>query len=318
MKPTSTPNAVPVAAPMTEQDKLIQLVRGGYDMQKLRIATGNRLCAAFFTKLGIAPGEKQDKDDEAKSVLDQLKLSYKKITDGVKRELPTMRHFKGDSIISTYTELCLVHSYLKMETEEDAHFRRVGNLVEQHPLWQAFFADVRGCGPMMAGYLLSVIDIHKAEYPSSLWQYSGYSTAGDGRGTSRRKEHLRKYTYKTKDGKEEQRDGITFNPELKTKLHVLCTCFIKAGGKYRDEYDNYKHRLEHSSNITRTFAPGGKGMVEKPWSEVSPGHRHAAAMRYAIKRFLCDLYVAWRTLEGLPVAPEYSEAKLGKTHKKAA
>jgi hypothetical protein len=33
-----------------------------------------------------------------------------------------------------------------------------------------------------------------------------------------------------------------------------------------------------------------------------------------IKRFLADLYVAWRTLEGLPVAPPYSEAKQGHVH----
>jgi hypothetical protein len=36
-----------------------------------------------------------------------------------------------------------------------------------------------------------------------------------------------------------------------------------------------------------------------------------------IKRFLVDLYKAWRPLEGLPVAPEYSEAKLGLKHKSA-
>jgi len=37
-----------------------------------------------------------------------------------------------------------------------------------------------------------------------------------------------------------------------------------------------------------------------------------------IKMFLVDLYNAWRRLEGLPVAPTYSEAKLGKVHKIAA
>jgi hypothetical protein len=33
-----------------------------------------------------------------------------------------------------------------------------------------------------------------------------------------------------------------------------------------------------------------------------------------IKRFLVDLYKAWRPLEGLPVAPEYGEGKLGIIH----
>jgi hypothetical protein len=33
-----------------------------------------------------------------------------------------------------------------------------------------------------------------------------------------------------------------------------------------------------------------------------------------LKRFLVDLYKAWRSLEGLPVAPEYSVGKLGIVH----
>lgn len=38
------------------------------------------------------------------------------------------------------------------------------------------------------------------------------------------------------------------------------------------------------------------------------------AIRYMIKMFLKDLWVAWRTLEGLPVTPDYAEAKLGMKH----
>jgi hypothetical protein len=52
--------------------------------------------------------------------------------------------------------------------------------------------------------------------------------------------------------------------------------------------------------------------------EKSKGHRHNMAIRYMIKIFLIDLYKNWRALEGLPVAPSYAEAKLGKIHKKAA
>lgn len=40
-------------------------------------------------------------------------------------------------------------------------------------------------------------------------------------------------------------------------------------------------------------------------------------MRYMVKMFLRDLYVAWRTLENLPIAETYQEAKLGKHHKAA-
>jgi hypothetical protein len=38
------------------------------------------------------------------------------------------------------------------------------------------------------------------------------------------------------------------------------------------------------------------------------------ALRYMVKRFLCDLYANWRKLEGLPVESEYHEGKLGHKH----
>ena len=97
------------------------------------------------------------------------------------------------------------------------------------------------------------------------------------------------------------RQGITFNPFLKTKLvGVLASSFLRCGpdNTYSKMYYEYKHRIEnHPAHIAKT-----------------KGHRHAMALRYMTKRFLCDLYVAWRKLEGLPVELEYNEAKLGHRH----
>lgn len=267
-------------------------------MQKLRIESGNRLCAAFRTKLGIAPSTKEETDDDAVEVLEALRAEFRKITDGVKKELPDKRHFKGTSIISDYSELCLVHQYMVLERDETAHFRKLEKIIEDHPLWITFLEGVRGCGPAMAGVILGSIDITRATYPSSLWQYAGYGVEADGRGTSRKKEHLREVEYIDKEGNQAKRVGIRYNPWLKTKMYVLATCMIKLGGKYREIYDGYKNRLENHTN----------------WLDKSKGHRHNAAMRYMIKRFLCDLYKAWRPLENLPVAPEYSEAKLNMKH----
>jgi len=49
-------------------------------------------------------------------------------------------------------------------------------------------------------------------------------------------------------------------------------------------------------------------------AEKTPGHIQAMAVTRMLKLFLTDLYVAWRTLEGLPVAVPYEEAKLGIKH----
>ena len=49
------------------------LIRGFYDVQKLRISTGNRIVANFHAKLGRKPGQKLDEiDPESKKILDQL------------------------------------------------------------------------------------------------------------------------------------------------------------------------------------------------------------------------------------------------------
>lgn len=57
---------------------------------------------------------------------------------------------------------------------------------------------------------------------------------------------------------------------------------------------------------------GGTG-GPAPWGR-SKAHRHAAAVRFMVKSFLLELWRNWRELEGLPVLAPYSEAVLGRVH----
>ena len=282
------------------------IVRGAYDIQKNRIQTGNRLVGNFKAKLGQAPSEKEDTiDKEGQQILHNIRRSHKLLTEGV-ATFPRQATFKGDEVTSDYTELCLVDNYLELEQQEKSHFRRLGNILKDYPIYNSFLAGVTGVGPAMAGVIISEIDITKAEYPSSLHKYAGLDVASDGQGRSRKKEHLEDSEYTDKDGKVQTKKGITFNPFVKTKLvGVLGSSFIKQSPdkcKYRKIYDDYKHRIENMD----------------AHKEKSKGHRHNMAVRYMIKMFLIDLYNEWRSIEGLPVAPTYTEAKLGKVHGKAA
>lgn len=272
------------------------MVRGAYDLQKLRISVGNRIAGNFRAKLGQKPGEKLE-DAEAKRIITDLAARYKRLTDGLVN-FPTPKRFKGDEVISTWTELALIAQYVELEKQETRHFRRLENVLRDIPIYNAWLKNIRGVGPAMAGVLLSEINIERAKYPSSLWAYAGLDVAGDGKGRSRRADHLIEREYIDKDGEVKTCKSITFNPFLKTKLvGVLATSFLRVGeSPYRDIYDKYKHRLEAK------------------WPDESKGHRHNAAMRYMIKMFLIDLYKEWRAIEGLPVAPPYHEAKLGHKH----
>jgi hypothetical protein len=82
---------------------------------------------------------------------------------------------------------------------------------------------------------------------------------------------------------------------------------------YSGYYYFDKNRLENSSVIIKEVEKGGKAK-EITWKDATPGHRHKAAIRKMIKEFLKDLYVAWRTIEGLPVREPYMVEYLGKRH----
>lgn len=280
-----------------------KLAAGFYDLQHLRVEIGNRITAQWKAKAGQAPGERETEIPEPdQKLLRRLRLSYRRLTDELIK-FPQPADFEGDELISSFTELALVSMYLDLDAAEQRHFKILTSVVEREPIYK-WLEGVRGCGPTMAAVIISSIDIHKATYVSSLWQYCGLSVAPDGRGMSRKAEHLVKRTYINREGEEAERLGITFNPFLKTKLiGVLGPCMIKAGDSpYTRIYRDYKHRLEnHSAH-----------------REKSKGHRNAMAIRYMIKRFLASLYVEWRTLEGLPVHPPYSEAKLGMKHSQRA
>lgn len=285
------------------------VVRGAYDIQKLRIQMGNRIVANFKAKLGQKPGKPEEElDDEGTQILASLRAAYRKITDGVKT-FPKQSSFVGDELISDYTELCLLAQYTDLEKYEDQHFRRLGNVLQEYPIYTGWLEQVKGIGPAMAGVIISEIDISRARYVSSLWAYAGLDVASDGGGRSRRAEHLVEREYVNRDGEPATRKSITFNPFLKTKLvGVLGSCFLRAkDSPYAEVYRNYKHRLECHEKYRDRVDENGKEVKQKL-------RRHNMAIRYMVKRFLADLYVQWRTMEGLPVAKEYHEAKLGHVH----
>lgn len=275
-------------------------VNGFYSIQHSRIQIGNAVVDNFKKKIGQDASKSEDTlDADAKILLSNLRVSYKKITDGVVSMTP--RKFKKAGLISRYSELVLVAQYVNLVEAEETAFKQLKYALDEFPIWTEFLKDVKGIGPTMGAVVIASFDIHKAQYPSSLHAYAGLDVV-NGEGRSRKKEHLVDQTYIDADGKEQTKKGISFNPFVKTKLvGVLGSSFVKTKGVYRDIYDNYKHRI--------TNMPAH--------AEKTKAHINNMAIRYTVKRFLVDLYVEWRKLEGLPVAEEYSKAKLGINHKVA-
>lgn len=311
-------------------DVLRLMVRGAYDLQHLRIQTGLRLCANFRSKLqkpGPEPVEGEydtptGLSEEAESILDTLRASYKRLTDGVARNrtLPAAKGFEGDEIISSHTELTLVDQYIRIETQEQVQFRQMVSILDTIPIYSDYLKMVTGIGPAMAGVIISYLDPHKARHISSFWKYAGLDVGPDGMGRSRRAEHLVERVYINKDGEEATRLGLTYSPFLKTKLMgVVGPSFLRSRSPWRVEYDNYKHRIESDPKREKVTSAEWKkrfrAEAERDMAAMThlwtPGRIHTASTRYMVKMFLADLWVTWRKLEGLTVTEPYAVAILG-------
>jgi len=124
---------------------------------------------------------------------------------------------------------------------------------------------------------------------------------------------------------------LTYNAWLRTKVvGVAADCMIKLGSPWREYYDNYKHRKQHTlmkkcmgcDGTSKAKKGENKGKKCKnckgtgknaPWGE-SDGHRHRAAIRYMMKKFLAAFWCEWRAAENLEVRAPYAEAVLGRVH----
>lgn len=285
-----------------QKDLLKSIVKSGYDLQKIRIQIGNRVVASFKHKLGQKPGmTEEEMEKEAQNLLSDLRKSYLRLADAMPKVI-RQKNFKGDGLITSFAEYSLVSNYNSVLEAEERQFKDAEKILVDFKIYREFLSKVKGCGPMMSAIIISELDPYKAEYPSQFWKYAGLDVGPDNRGRGRYSEHLVEIEYINKEGEKAIKKGITFNPFLKTKLlGVLASSFLKSKSEYSAYYYNYKNRLENHP-------------VHK---EKTPKHRHNMAMRYMIKRFLVDLHVKWRELEGLPVAKEYSEAKLGIIHGQA-
>lgn len=208
-------------------------------------------------------------------------LAYKRRTDHL------------NEITKMWLEEQLIN-YKKILTERDKLLvKEIKEYAKLDPLTKSALG-VKGVGPVTIAVCLSYIDLEKARHASSLWAYAGLDKASHER-----------YTKNVSGGG---------NKTLRTALYIMADSQVKTRGAYRVVYDNTKLRLENSDKTTKTRNTQGK-LVELPWKETKPSHRHGAALRKVMKNFLADYWFVGRTLLGLPTDPLYAESVLGGNHR---
>jgi hypothetical protein len=312
---------------MTPVEQVRTAVFSVYDLQKLRIQSGNRLAMNFRAKLG-GPALTEEDDEEALKIIEELKKSWKRLTDGVarNRHLPSRKGFKGDSLITDYAELTLVDNYIMIEQHEERSFKVIGTLLEDVPIWETWLKHQHGIGPAIGGVLVAYFDPHKAPNVSKFWAYAGLDVAPDGRARARFKEHLVERTYTDKEGKEQTKLSVTYNPFLKSRLlGVMGTSLMRSGkSPYRKDYDRYKFSVttdpraikctepQKQTQLKEIADPEERARVAKTlWP---PGRIHRASIRFMVKCFIQDFWEQWRKSEGLPTPLNYHESKRGRKH----
>ena len=315
-----------------QKEKIRSMVSNIYDIQKMRIQCGNRLVASFMglseasrnrtaesVKAKKEAEEKEGKDDDKR--IKQIMSEYKRITDVIAADTKKKRISNSDirkainelnksseklEFIGEVYDYQMADTYEQLLNIENKAVSALSDEVKKHPMWHEFFEGVRGCGPMMAAICISYFDIYKARHPASFWKYAGLDVVvkEDGTTEGRSRRHTEMQEYVDKDGNIKEKVGITFNPILKTKLiGVLGSSFIKSAKTkdgtmvgYGKIYYDYKNRLNNRVDADK----------------LTTAHKHNMAIRYAVKQFVRDLWIAWRTYEGLEVGePYYEVAKLG-------
>ena len=299
-----------------------------YDMQKLRIASGNRLYQIFKDKSDAdstikdeiekeklkETGEEDALDAKANEILKTVNSEYKELTaymvDNNKTIASALKKIETIKIL-TKTDYSMVKAYNLLLESEESYKKVLADNIKDHPVYVGFLANVKGCGPMMSANILAYLDPYKARHASSFRKYAGLDVIPtkdkdgnpvlDSEGNivthGRKMGDTEEYEYIDKNGNKAIKKGLTYNPKLKSKLiGVLASGMIKAKDPvYTKIYYDYKLRLENHPKHR----------------EKSAAHRNNMALRYMIQKFLSNLWVYWRTLEGLEVTQPYEVDKLG-------
>ena len=186
--------------------------------------------------------------------------------------------------------------------EEAKHLERAMLVqLRQIPVYVEFLSKVKGVGPVTAGYLAAMVRIDRSVKVSQLIRYCGFGTGRDGK--SERREGAPKYA---PDGSVTDGTG-TYNDELKIAL-VMCLKFMRMSCAKERATNRYLKRWDDAKHTALTIPNARLGRVMRDGEADDKGRRKATDL------FLWDLYVMWRTLEGLPVWPDKYAAMRGVMH----
>ena len=167
-------------------------------------------------------------------------------------------------------------------------------------IWEVL-TSIKGLkeGNLAAQLLAQIDDIAKFDTVAALWRYSVGGVTDEGR-------------------MERAKKGETSpnNKKISALGFLISDQFVRhRTHPYRGFYDKEKARLRdiHPEPVEAIKKGEGKNVPSKyPWPTLfTDSHIDRMARRATFKKFLRDLWVAWRKIEGLPVSEPWSGEKDG-------
>jgi hypothetical protein len=125
----------------------------------------------------------------------------------------------------------------------------------------------------------------------------------------RRVAELRSYCGYGDAEKQVRRKGVKANwsADAKKRAYLVATSIIKAGGPYREVYDQARAKYDGAVHTSECRRCGPAGKPALPGSPLSAGHQHARGLRAICKAVLKDLWFEARSLHGVPDDQRYHD-----------
>jgi len=278
---------LPADPSLVDTDRITERFRGGvYTPENTRVLTPR----AHMERHGILR-EREEWLEELKSIMDDRAQTMKVVMKLNNQLLAYQRqtdHARGPTTQFLQETLDAANKRLtQIDREAAKHIK-----ASTHPLVVAA-RNVSGVGPITVAGLQTYVDLEKAKSASAMWSYVGIDKPSHDR-----------YTKGKAGGGNKTLRTIVWNTANSMTKNRNCP--------YRIVYDQTKERLSVSEKITRSCSTQGH-LVEIPWKDTKPSHRHGAALRAVMKHFLADYWFVGRELAGLDTRPLYVEEKLGHT-----
>lgn len=222
--------------------------------------------------------------------------------------------------------------------------KRIKQDLKSRPIYTEYLSLIKGIGPVLAAGLIAWMQ-SPANYDniSKLWQNAGLGmnkwceeckvwvydeveipkTDRDGKVTRTKAKRLSgkvKICYKCGNGNhlkshpQTKAAGlqVNWNPKFKTLCWKIGSSFIKQKATkswYRSIYDMERVKRDAKYPTTGQIEVRGKKRLQ-----YNPKHHFEAAKRHTVKTFMANLWLAWRSLEGLSLRAPFTPNGSSKNH----